>query len=74
MTLSRTLHELDKQVTAMVNQKIASVEDEELLRIAEFLFGSDNELLVAYREAIKQEAGAFKLTSEPIVFMGKKVE
>ena len=74
MALSRTLHELDKQVTRMVNLKVASVDDRELLKIAEFIFGTDNELLVTYREAIKQDEGAYKLSSDPIVFMGKKVD
>lgn len=75
MTLTtRTLWLLEKQVTAMVQDKMAMYEDMELLILAEFIFGSDNEVLIAYREEIKKEFGAPRITSEPIVFMGKKVE
>jgi hypothetical protein len=43
--VSRTLVMLEKQVAAMVNCKIDRADDKELLRIARFLFGDDNELL-----------------------------
>lgn len=74
MALSRTLHDLDKQVTTMIQDKIVMYEDMEILILAEFIFGADNEVLIAYREEIKKEFGTPKITSEPIVFMGKKVE
>jgi hypothetical protein len=72
--VSRTLVMLEKQVAAMVNCKIDRADDKELLRIARFLFGDDNELLENYQQAIDKEYGAPKIVSEPIVYMGKKAD
>lgn len=74
MTLSRNLHMYDEQVMELIQHKLKNTDYPEILRIAEFIFGNDHEVVLAYRKAIHEEFGTPKISSDPIVFMGKKVE
>ena len=52
---SRNISQLDHEVTDMVIRKVKNCDDTFLLKVAEFMFGTDDDTIKAYREAIQQE-------------------